>query len=92
MSVAEEVPLTVVMTLLKAAVGVVVALVWMAVNYAIAKLRGKTFSAEEFGRTVLVGLVLSLFAILVGTDPLTVEGYTILQLLTILIDKFEKKK
>ena len=73
--------------LLKAFVGVLAALLWGALGYAVARRKGEDFDPENFGVTVLIGFILGLLALIAGADVTTLENYTILQLITILVDK-----
>jgi len=73
--------------LLKACLGVIAGLVWAVVGYAVARSKGENFEPENFGSTLAVGFILGLLALVTETDIATLEGYTTVQLATILVDK-----
>lgn len=73
--------------MLKVFMGILAALIWSAVGYAVAKRGGESFDANNFGKTMLIGFILGLIAMVVGIETTEVQGYTILQLVTIIVDK-----
>jgi len=73
--------------LLKAGLGVIAGVVWAGVGYAVARSKGQDFEPLNFGSTLLVGLIIGLLALVTEVDIATLEGYTTLQLATILVDK-----
>jgi len=73
--------------LLKSGLGVIAGLVWAVVGYAVARSKGQEFEPENFGSTLAVGFFLGLLALVTGIDISTLDGYTTLQLATIITDK-----
>lgn len=67
--------------------GIIAALVWGAVGYAVARTKGETFDTQKFSKTVLVGLILGVIATGAGVEVSTVEGYSLLQVVVIFVDK-----
>lgn len=73
--------------ILKMFMGILAALIWGAVGYAVAKKGGDNFEPANFGKTVLIGFILGLISMAVGVETTEVEGYTILQVIVIIVDK-----
>jgi len=73
--------------LLKAGLGVLAGLLWAVVGYCVARSKGQVFEPENFGSTLAVGFILGLLSMVTGIDIATLQGYTTLQLATILADK-----
>jgi len=73
--------------LLKTGLGVLAGILWAVVGYAVARSKGQDFEPENFGSTLAVGFILGLLALVTGIDIATLEGYTTVQLATILADK-----
>jgi len=72
---------------LNVGLGVIAGLVWAAIGYAVARSKGADFESRNFGTTLIIGFVLGLLALATDVDIATLEGYSVLQLLTILVDK-----
>jgi len=72
---------------LKIVLGAIAGCLWAGFGFAIAKLNGEPFEPKKFGKTVLIGFILGLIGTGVGADMSTVENYSTLQLLTIIVDK-----
>lgn len=74
---------------IKLGAGLITAGIWAGVGWAVAKRNGEEFSKDKMVRTLKIGLFLGLGATVLGVDLATLEGMTILQLATILVDKLE---
>lgn len=72
---------------LKTIGGAVVGCLWGGFGYALARGKGEPFEPKKFGKTVLVGFILGLLANEAGVDIATIEGFSTVSLVTILIDK-----
>ena len=75
---------------LKALGGVFAGLTWGAIGYAVARSKGEEFDSGKFGKTVLIGFILSGIAAGLQVDTLTVENYSMVQVITIVADKLWK--
>jgi len=73
--------------LLKASLGVIAGLLWAVVGYAVARSKGEDFEPKNFGSTLAVGFILGLLSMVTEIDIATLDGYTAVQLATILADK-----
>jgi len=73
--------------LLKASLGAIAGLIWGTIGYLVARSKGEDFEPENFGATLAVGFILGLLALVTGIDITTLEGYTTVQIATILVDK-----
>jgi len=73
---------------IKIGIGVLAGLVWASIGYAVARTKAQPFQPKNFGTTLIIGLILGVLAYATEIDPTTLEGYTILQLVTIIVDKF----
>lgn len=68
-------------------IGLLVAIVWAAFGYALAKSKGENFDPTKFGKTLVIGIILASAAEGIGVPITEVEGMSVVGVLTIFIDK-----
>jgi len=73
--------------ILKIGLGVLAGLLWATIGYAVARTKAQPFDPKNFGTTLILGLILGSLALALDMDITTLEGYTVLQLITIVVDK-----
>jgi len=78
-------------------IGVLVAIFWSAVGYAVAKSKdNETFDPLKFCKTLVIGIILSSASVSLGIDITTLEGMSVVGFFTVVVDKiaslFIKKK
>jgi len=77
--------------------GIVPAIVWAAVGYAVAKAKNEeTFEPLKFAKTLVIGVILAAAGQALGVDTATLEGMSVIGFLTAIVDKvsslFHSKK
>ena len=69
-------------------IGILIAIVWGAFSYAIAKAKnGEDFEPQKFAKTLLIGIILASMAQGLGYDITKLEGMSLTTVLTIFVDK-----
>jgi len=72
---------------LKMGIGAVAGALWGGVGYAVARHNDEAFDPRKFGKTIILGTVLGLLAYGAGYEVETVEQFSTVQTMTILVDK-----
>jgi len=67
--------------------GLLVAIVWAAFGYALAKSKGENFDPMKFGKTLVIGIILAGAAEGLGVPITEIEGMSVVGVLTIFVDK-----
>ena len=68
--------------------GIMPAIVWAAVGYAVAKAKGEeTFEPLKFAKTLVIGVILAAAGQGLGVDAATLEGMSVIGFLTAIVDK-----
>jgi len=68
--------------------GIVPAIVWAAVSYAVAKAKSdETFEPLKFAKTLVIGVILAAAGQALGVDTVTLEGMSVIGFLTAIVDK-----
>jgi len=69
-------------------VGLLIAVLWGAVGYAVAKAKAdEEFEPAKFGKTLVLGIILAAFAEGLGIPIAEIEGMTFVGFLTVVVDK-----
>lgn len=67
--------------------GLLVAVLWGALGYALAKSKGEDFEPVKFAKTLVIGIILAGAAEGSGVPITEVEGMSVVATLTIIVDK-----
>jgi hypothetical protein len=67
--------------------GLLVAIIWAAFGYALAKAKGENFDPTKFTKTLLIGIIMASIGEGLGIPLNEVEGMSVVGLLTIFVDK-----
>jgi len=73
--------------ILEIGMGVIAGLIWASIGYAVARAKAQPFDPRNFGTTLIIGLILGSLALALDVEITTLEGYSTLQLVTIIVDK-----
>ena len=69
-------------------IGILAAVVWGGLGYAVAKAKSdEAFNPLKFCKTLVIGIILAAIAQSAGVDINTLEGFSIVEAFTALIDK-----